>query len=841
MNKVGFGLTIFFRKYIKDSFDKTRSIAIQILFLVLLFALLEWYIENFIDTYWVHGILEKLQSKNLVLFTLLAILSAYSFAQIHSKNFLFRVHELCLLIFYINYRFVNKHWDFDHIAFFITWFDLIPIIVVLPKLISAIIFINGAMVASTRPGIIDPDIPLSESNSTDQLKRRKFADELVEVLSKTRPSERALVIGLNGTWGSGKTSLQFMIQRSLIDKSLSNQFYIIHFNPWHCPEGKSLDQSFLAIIRKSIQSEQFLVSKSIDRYASILLNSTENILFKSNMLEGLKHSPSFQDELVRLKSRIGDLRKTLLVIIDDLDRLSGDELLQVFRLVRIVGDFPNTIYIILYDKEYVRSVVKQSLNEYNAKSFIEKIIQVEYTLPENNIDNLRQVFTNHLTKSLNLAMPESTDFWTSDAINDVVRFKEFSYFIANIRDIKRLANNFLLRYKMIYSEVNFSQFLLLEFLRYRHPEFLTIIFDDKQVFLGQIARGNLEFVAPDLPTGNRFWKEVASDTNARAILRALTEYKDKVNSIFESTFFSNYFTLTLVDSHIYESDFDRIFENQESDTLELFRGWIVNNIDLLLYRFRNYNKISTIDGFIVFINYLIEIDEGLILNSDEAKQREDSIFNMFVNKYQQLENTKIVDRKELYEAVRVHLKISKRSHFFESAFKIAVGTNVRGDSSGNPLTQGWKEANGASTDKEVAIFQVQTESSIGKYIVFNADFNRFRFDYDFAVPSVCSVVNFVLMLTERPSAFYIKMQVSSSKGSSIVYFKILRGHEMTYREVDNEYVLILTPISKAEFWSFQIDINEKFRETFERDGLKLESVTGICVRGAIGFYSFDIF
>ena len=44
------------------------------------------------------------------------------------------------------------------------------------------------------------------------------------------------------------------------------------------------------------------------------------------------------------------LDQPILVVIDDLDRLQPDELLLVFKLIRLVGRLPSVGYILAFDE-----------------------------------------------------------------------------------------------------------------------------------------------------------------------------------------------------------------------------------------------------------------------------------------------------------------------------------------------------------------------------------------------------------------------------------------------------------------------------------------------------------
>ncbi|MCP5756812.1 KAP family NTPase, partial [Klebsiella pneumoniae] len=51
--------------------------------------------------------------------------------------------------------------------------------------------------------------------------------------------------------------------------------------------------------------------------------------------------------------------RRFLVIIDDMDRLSSEEALAIFRLIKSVGRLPNVMYLVVFD----RQLAEQAINE----------------------------------------------------------------------------------------------------------------------------------------------------------------------------------------------------------------------------------------------------------------------------------------------------------------------------------------------------------------------------------------------------------------------------------------------------------------------------------------------
>ena len=68
-----------------------------------------------------------------------------------------------------------------------------------------------------------------------------------------------------------------------------------------------------------------------------------------------------------------DGSKPFAIFIDDLDRLEGNELFEVLRLIRITANFRNVVFIVAYDRDYICNVLNESKNIKRAEEYIQKI------------------------------------------------------------------------------------------------------------------------------------------------------------------------------------------------------------------------------------------------------------------------------------------------------------------------------------------------------------------------------------------------------------------------------------------------------------------------------------
>jgi predicted KAP-like P-loop ATPase len=89
---------------------------------------------------------------------------------------------------------------------------------------------------------------------------------------------------------------------------------------------------------------------------------------------------SLSELKAELKESLASLQRPVLVVIDDIDRLTTDEILHVFQLVKVNADFPNLVYLLLFE----RSIIEKALDRISGGcgyEFLQKIVQVEFHVP----------------------------------------------------------------------------------------------------------------------------------------------------------------------------------------------------------------------------------------------------------------------------------------------------------------------------------------------------------------------------------------------------------------------------------------------------------------------------
>ncbi len=107
--------------------------------------------------------------------------------------------------------------------------------------------------------------------------------------------------------------------------------------------------------------------------------------------------------------------KKIVVFIDDLDRLDREEIITVFKLIRLICDFPNVVYVLALDEEVVSLALglvygqqgTEEQQKIKGRAYLEKFIQIPIYLPKVDemqlkkflIDGLEEILQEHNIKT----------------------------------------------------------------------------------------------------------------------------------------------------------------------------------------------------------------------------------------------------------------------------------------------------------------------------------------------------------------------------------------------------------------------------------------------------------
>jgi predicted KAP-like P-loop ATPase len=264
-----------------------------------------------------------------------------------------------------------------------------------------------------------------ESVDADVLGRSSFATRLAASIGAWKDKD-SLVIALQGGWGTGKTSVKNMVLEKL--RACPSQCpYIVEFSPWQVSGTGTLVGNFFQELGLALnvgQDRETGTFEKLTRYAkrlSFLAYFAKPVAAVASLADpvagtliaaggvaaeqsaqmaqaGAEASKSGYDtedksltDLKRdLATNLSSLRQPILVVIDDIDRLTTDEILQVFQLVKVNADFPNLVYLLLFE----RSIVEKALGQVSGgrgHEFLQKIVQVDFHIPHAHRKSVERV------------------------------------------------------------------------------------------------------------------------------------------------------------------------------------------------------------------------------------------------------------------------------------------------------------------------------------------------------------------------------------------------------------------------------------------------------------------
>jgi predicted KAP-like P-loop ATPase len=138
------------------------------------------------------------------------------------------------------------------------------------------------------------------------------------------------------------------------------------------------------------------------------------------------------DEIrANLRSELAQLESPLIVVIDDIDRLTKHEMRLLVQLVKANADFPKVIYLLLYQREILANALDDVVAE-RGGDFLKKIVQVELEIPVAPAYKLRQFFSTQVEPVLSRAETK----WDGKRWDNLFNEGIWPYF-KTPRDIKR--------------------------------------------------------------------------------------------------------------------------------------------------------------------------------------------------------------------------------------------------------------------------------------------------------------------------------------------------------------------------------------------------------------------
>lgn len=289
---------------------------------------------------------------------------------------------------------------------------------------------------------------------------QKMVNSLLADLYDTDVENEAFSVGIAGKWGVGKSSFINLLRNSILQKD----GLIVDLYPRSSMNLSAISLDFFNSLSNTLKGYHTGSWHIVDKYVKSL-RCIEGKGWFNKTIDAIEVFAK-TDEKERLQNVITEIGRKIFVIIDDLDRLTAPEILEVLKIIDRNGSFKNIIFIVAYDKEYVNAVLRKYLGYEGSEMFTDKYFNFEYSLPAHNFYMERQYVANYIRNKI--SFNESDAVTKKDLLNvwnriggSVVRY------LGLMRDVKRFINILMSRLASVKNDVNIEDFIFITLLRYK--------------------------------------------------------------------------------------------------------------------------------------------------------------------------------------------------------------------------------------------------------------------------------------------------------------------------------------------------------------------------------------
>jgi predicted KAP-like P-loop ATPase len=429
--------------------------------------------------------------------------------------------------------------------------------------------------------------------SEDCFQRYEFSKRIASIVAVPK-IDKSLIIGLYGKWGEGKTTVLNFIRQELPEETI-----VVNFNPWLFSDEQHVLKSFFNSITEALGAKDKTLKEKLgglfSDYGGAIGSITQFAGFSMDGVEKLGNKLK-EVSTEQLKKRVDDLiiqsEKNIVVFVDDIDRLDIQEIQYIFKLVKLVGDFPRTCYVLSFDEEMVSAALAPKYggdNKTAGYNFLEKIIQLPLKIPKASKKALYKYTMNLLNNTLDNVSIE-LDKEDRNAFSEVFN-TAFLPFMDNPRLGVRYANTLSFAVPLLKGEVNIGNLMALEGIKIFYPELYDFIRHNSFLFLQKNGGSEREHETED-----RTWVRGRISTiigeykeeKRNAIIEMLESLFPQLKVIYSNTsypesaytrwekekricsgkYFDRYFSYTVQEGDIPDNYFNQLLADLQNDSIE---------------------------------------------------------------------------------------------------------------------------------------------------------------------------------------------------------------------------------------------------------------------------------
>lgn len=368
-----------------------------------------------------------------------------------------------VLLFYSYFRWIDNHfvfWTLGNCPVAYMDFIIVPYCVLCFQKFWSLIPQKQNTETGTARKLLR-DAPISGEDE-DIFGYAPLVKSLLADLRETDVSKRSFSVGIAGQWGVGKSSFLNLVARQV----KGNDDILIEFTPRSSRNCNAINDDFFKVLAKSLARYNTDASNVVKKYVHSICTMDADGWLKGIMT--VLDTYYDKDTKKQLEEVIEKIGRKIFIIIEDFDRLTAPEMLEVFKIIDRNGNFKNTYFITAYDKEYTNCVLRNYLG-YEKSVFTDKYFNYEVALYAHDKNEMNKYVVEYLEK--NIELNENDAVSKQDIIKawNVVA-KETISALGTMRNIKRFLNILMSRLQDVINDVNLVDFFRVTLLRYKDIE-----------------------------------------------------------------------------------------------------------------------------------------------------------------------------------------------------------------------------------------------------------------------------------------------------------------------------------------------------------------------------------
>lgn len=310
--------------------------------------------------------------------------------------------------------------------------------------------------------------------NVDLIANESYVNKIDATINETA-CEFSFAVGIFATWGSGKTDFLRRLKKTLLKNKKEN--VVIEFNAWKASTPENVITDFFTAMSNALKPYNKSAATKLRSYSNKIFSSGKEIQYRllHALIDTVVPEKSISETYEEINQSIQSTGKRFIVIIDDLDRMAGTEVIQVLRLIRNSANFTNTFFLVALDHEYVVDVLSKTNLLSREDEYLKKMFQLVITLPKIR----KETFEGEVVRLLGIdGLPPEHALQITDAIrslqfdaSQVFGSQEpkgetyFERMFDNYRDVKKFCNSFKINFDILKNEVDVEDLMMLELIK----------------------------------------------------------------------------------------------------------------------------------------------------------------------------------------------------------------------------------------------------------------------------------------------------------------------------------------------------------------------------------------